>query len=182
MPGRGPVSGTRERMLAVGFDAFHTKPLTIPTLTESTISPPAEPAHALPAFVARPMTDARHADEAHAARTLMDQIDAHVRELLGEEDPEFVADLVETFTVSSREAAAEAHAARQSQDADAVAVAAHKLRGSASNVGLYELTDLWTGIEEAARRGEPTALGPDLDRALAETTHATDLLAGAVGS
>ena len=128
------------------------------------------------------MTDAHPTDDAQTARTLLGQIQAHVVELLGEEDPEFVTDLLDTFIASARGAEADARAARFSRDADAVAAAAHKLRGSASNVGLTTIADLWTRVEEGIRQGESAALGDGVDRALAETTRAVDLLARAASA
>ncbi len=125
------------------------------------------------------MTDASHTDGARTARALLDQIDAHVVDLLGEEDPEFVADLVGTFIESAQSAEAEARSARIGRDAAAVAAAAHKLRGSASNVGLGSLAALWTRVEEGLRQGEASVLGDGLDHALAETSRAVDLLTSA---
>ena len=107
------------------------------------------------------------------------QVQAHVVDLIGEEDPEFVAELIEAFIESSRDAVVEAQAARQSGDAAAVAAAAHTLRGSASNVGLATVARLWTEVEEGVRQGNLAVLQAAFDRALAETARAIEQLAAA---
>lgn len=118
-------------------------------------------------------------NEAHAPGDLLAQVQAHVVDLIGEEDPEFVAELIEAFIESSRDAVVEAQAARQSGDAAAVAAAAHTLRGSASNVGLATVARLWTEVEEGVRQGNLAVLQADFDRALAETARAIEQLAAA---
>lgn len=119
------------------------------------------------------------------AGALVAQIRRYVVELIGEEDPEFEADLVETFVETSREALADAHAAIEAKDPEALGGAAHRLRGSAANVGLEELTALWATVDDAVRSGDVARLGgPDepLRRALAETERTLAALAGASGA
>ena len=84
---------------------------------------------------------------------LLAQIQAHVVALLGEEDPEFVEDLIDTFSETSRGAHAEARAASEAADAARLAAAAHTLKGSASNVGLAGIAHVWNEVETAARQG-----------------------------
>ncbi len=127
------------------------------------------------------MTDAHPTDD-HTPRVLLGHVQAHVLDLLGEEDPEFVADLIDTFVSSARGAEAEARAARLSRDPGAVAAAAHKLRGSASNIGLSELSELWARVEEGIRQGKAATLGDGMDCALAETSRAVDLLSEALAA
>jgi len=162
------VSGTRERLLAAGFDAFYNKPLSIAALGEALTKPE-------PAFVARP---ASSDGEAEARTTLMTSVRAHVRDLLGEDDEAFVDELVASFMESSREAVHEAETARQSGDAEAVGAAAHKLKGSASNVGLDGLTEAWGAVETSIRTGDHGALAAPFDEALARTEEALSLLEG----
>ena len=164
------VSGTRERLLAAGFDAFYNKPLSIALVGEAVTVPAPTPA-----FVARPAA-ARAEGEAEARAAVIDAVRAHVRDLLGEDDEAFVADLVESFATSTQAAVEEAAAARASGDAAAVGAAAHKLKGSAANVGLADLTEAWDVVETSARRGDRAALADPLDRAIARTERTIALL------
>lgn len=161
--------GAREAALAAGFDAFCAKPFGAEALVEALglAAPPERP------FVARP-APVREAAAAATAQTLYDQVCAHVTDMLGEEDPEFVADLVESFAASSREAVAEARSTRSAGDAAGLAAAAHQLKGSASNVGLSAIAGRWDEVEAMARGG--AASDEAVDRALDETTQAVDLL------
>ena len=164
------VDGTREAMLAAGFDGFYTKPVCMETVVAALDLAP-------PAFVARPAHVRDEAAEG-TARQLYEQVCQHVTEMLGEDDPEFVAELVESFAVSSREAVADAQATRSAGDVAGLASAAHRLKGSASNVGLGTIAQRWNEVEETARGG--AAHENAIDRALRETTQAIELLEACV--
>lgn len=159
------VVGTRERMIEAGFDGFYNKPVSIAMLREA-IAPP--PRTDLPALT--PMIQP-HSDDAAAASVLLNDIRAHVRSLLGEDDEEFVTDLVETFSATSRQAVRDVSTATTTGDGEAVAAAAHKLKGSASNVGLASLASSWGGIETSIRSGGGLPAGA-LEQAVAETEQA----------
>ncbi|MDT0631737.1 response regulator [Rubrivirga sp. S365] len=161
--------GAREAALAAGFDAFCAKPFGAEALVEALglAAPPA----------ARPAPP-HEATVAETVQTLYDQVCAHVTDMLGEEDPEFVADLVESFAASAREAVAEAESTRSAGDVAGLAAAAHQLKGSASNVGLNTIAGRWGEVEAMARGG--AASDEAVDRALDETTQAVDLLADRV--
>ena len=179
-PGRCPrivavtahaVSGTSERLLATGFDGFYNKPLSIALLREA-IAPPV-PSAASPdlTFVARPAgPDPDPMDAATA--TLLSAVRAHVREMLGEDDEDFVADLVGAFAESSHQAVAEVAQAQAARDADAVGRAAHKMKGSASNIGLDDLTERWGAVEAGVRTAPADVFTDALDRTVAETRRA----------
>lgn len=160
------ADGAHEAMLAVGFDGVCAKPFTALSVTDALRQP-------APAFVARPAPE-RDAAAAVTADTLYQRVCAHVTDMLGEEDPEFVAELVESFSASSREAVADARATRDAGDVAGLASAAHRLKGSASNVGLTTIAAQWGTVEEAARGG--AAPGGALDHALSETLRAVELL------
>lgn len=108
---------------------------------------------------------------------LLAQVQDHVVALLGEEDPEFVEDLIETFAASARGALAEAEAATSRLDAASLVAAAHTVKGSASNIGLAGLAGSWDAVETAARSG--SVLTEAVGRAVAETHGAIALLAEA---
>ena len=174
------VMGTRERLLAAGFDGFYNKPLSIALLQEAIVIPPVEPMPTPPpaetAFVARPQSPNRDAQEADASAALIGAVRAHVREMLGEDDEEFVMDLVGAFSESSQQAIQDVTAATAARDADAVATAAHKLKGSAANIGLDALTERWDEIETAIRAGSGDVFTAGLDYAVAETTRTVTTL------
>ncbi|MGB3541845.1 response regulator [Rubrivirga sp.] len=162
------VSGTRERMLATGFDDFYNKPLSIAMLREALSPPPL----AEPALMIRPRSG--H-DEDDLAASLRNDVRAHVRALLGEDDEEFVVDLVDSFVTSSEDAVVEATTAYQGADWGTLASAAHKLKGSASNVGLGALATSWDHVEVAVRDAGQ-APQDVVEAAMAETKQAITLL------
>ena len=167
------VSGTRERLVAAGFDGFYNKPLSIALLEEALAAPPPAPA----AFVARPAA-ARAGAAPDARARLMASVRDHVREMLGEDDDDFAHELVASFAASTREAVAEAQAACQAHDVAAAAAAAHKLKGGASNVGFDDLTEAWGAIEVQVRRGAGLAeVSAPLDAAIDQTERTLALLA-----
>lgn len=173
------VAGTREALLAAGFDAVYNKPISITMMTEAVYgatekdaSPPDDSAE--PHMIITPRTED---DDQAAKKTLRDAVRAHVRALLGEEDEDFVTDLVTTFSESSRGAVEEATQARDSDDVVGIAIAAHKLKGSASNVGLNQLATTWGAIE-ATIRADGTIENQPLESALNETHQALASLAG----
>ncbi|PAP78326.1 response regulator [Rubrivirga marina] len=139
-------SGMTERLRADGFDDAIHKPLSVAALEEVVCVP--------------------------VAVGLVDAVRAHVRGLLGEDDEDFVAELVEAFDGSARQALATVSAARETGDVDSIAASAHALKGSAANVGLESLTDAWDVVETGARRGEASALDGSLTAAVAETEQA----------
>ena len=129
-----------------------------------------QPAVEMSPFIAGSESDA---DE---ARRLRSAIGAHVAELLGEEDPEFVQDLVDTFCASAHELVA---TVRGAQDLAHVGKVAHQLKGSAANVGLNEIESAWYRVEAGARTDDPTVLGLALANAVEVTSRAADLLGAA---
>ena len=168
------VSGTRERLLAAGFDGFHNKPLTI-SLLRAALEQSLPPPHTMIVHAPPPDQDAQ---QAAASAAVIEAVRSHVREMLGEDDEDFVQDLVESFTESSHQAIGEIRAA--GGDVRVVASAAHKLKGSASNMGLSALTECWGTIEASIRTGA-VDLGDSLDQALADTTRTVRTLESALG-
>lgn len=75
-----------------------------------------------------------------------------LREIMGEDAEEFIADLVNTFLEDSRKQIDSIKNGLQSADFDAVKQAAHTLKGSSANVGLEYLSELAAAVEEAAKQ------------------------------
>jgi CheY-like chemotaxis protein/HPt (histidine-containing phosphotransfer) domain-containing protein len=156
-------AGTRAQLLAAGFDAVCAAPVTAEALSDAL-------ADALGRSAGGPASGPD-------AGALDAQVRAHVADLIGEDDPEFAAELVATFAETTRASLDAARAALRAGDGDAVGAAAHQLRGSASNVGLVGLVDVWAAVEEGVRGGAGLDAAP-AGRALAETERALALLAG----
>lgn len=104
-----------------------------------------------------------------APSALREALRAHVASLLGEDDPDFVADLADTFCTSAAEGVAAARAAAARGDAVGLRSTAHQMRGSALNVGLDHLAEAWARVEH----GDAAP-----DDALDKTECAIDALAG----
>ena len=110
------------------------------------------------------------------AESIRNRLRAHVTDLLGEDDPEFIADLSETFTETATALLADARAAEAAGNVAAVAAAAHQLCGSASNIGLTTLAEAWRRVETA---GGGAAAATLFAEAATQTEHAVEALAGA---
>ncbi len=139
-------TGTEAQVLGAGFDGFYPKPLSVALLAE--------------ALRPAPVSD-----------SLLSDVRAHVRSLLGEDDEAFVAELTEAFVESSQHALAAVVDAQAVGDVDALAAAAHALKGSASNVGLTALASHWDVVETDTRQGR--APSPDGLRTATEQTERT---------
>jgi signal transduction histidine kinase/DNA-binding response OmpR family regulator len=83
-----------------------------------------------------------------------------------------LAELISSFVATAPEALAALGEAVQDGDARAVQERAHKLRGSAANVGAGALADVCQSFEEMARLGQ---LSSDLGPRLAEATSELDI-------
>ena len=87
---------------------------------------------------------------------LLARVQAHVRELLGEDDPEFTRDLVSSFCGSLTALCDRVEAALDAGDLQQVMASAHQIKGSAANVGLRRIAMDWHAVEEAALRSAPS--------------------------
>ncbi|TQS40205.1 response regulator [Cryptosporangium phraense] len=101
-----------------------------------------------------------------------------------ESEKELLAELVDSFVQNAPETLAALGDAVHTGDASVAAEKAHKLKGSAANIGAMALADVCASFEEMARLGElvaTTELDPELSRAAEELDLAkrvlTDLIA-----
>jgi HPt (histidine-containing phosphotransfer) domain-containing protein len=100
-----------------------------------------------------------------------DGIRARLAEI-GGDDPDpaeraLVARLLTSFATGTPVAVEELAEAVERGDVPEVQARAHRLKGSAGNLGAVTLADLFAQVEERARRGEPDDAGT-LDRIRAE--------------
>ena len=163
------MPGATDRLRAAGFDGAIHKPLSVALLEEAVRTPTPAAAAPMPAAPATPAPAA-------AEGSLLHDVRAHVRGLLGEDDEEFVAELAEAFASSAQQALVSATEARDQGNAAGIASAAHALKGSASNVGLTSLTEAWGVVETGARTGDASAFDGPFTAAVAETRRALDQL------
>lgn len=100
---------------------------------------------------------------------------------IGGDDPDpaeraLVARLLTSFATGTPAAVDELGEAMERGDAPDVQTRAHRLKGSAANLGAVTLAGLFAQVEERARRGEPDDAGA-LDRIRAEIAELGPVLA-----
>jgi HPt (histidine-containing phosphotransfer) domain-containing protein len=144
------MKGDRERCLAVGMDAYVSKPLR-----------PQEVFAAIDELVGR----AR--DAAPSAQPVVDEA---VLERLGG-DLKLLREIAIVFEKTAPAYLAQIRTALNARDAGSLEGAAHTLQGAASNFGASELVELGQRLEQMGRSGEldqaATLVGP-LEGALAD--------------
>jgi two-component system, sensor histidine kinase and response regulator len=141
------MMGTLERCLEAGMDDYLTKPLDITRLQD-----------ALERFIdggAVATTTATPASGSGAAPLgAGGDLDKEIRERLADvagDDAEFIGELVEAFIGAGRDAVLEIRAAAHRGDNDALARAAHKLKGASANLHVNVLAALTQDLEARAK-------------------------------
>lgn len=156
------LKGEEQRCLAIGMDAYVTKPIGMDKLRatlERWLS--VQDQSAVPTVAAR------------AGRT--EPIDRSVLGAWLGDDAAAVKSLLRKFAHTAREAEGEIGAAVRSGNLAGAAATAHKLNGAARSVGAIGVAEASTAIERAGKAGDRTAcsdawgpLASELRRALTE--------------
>ncbi|WP_415922269.1 ATP-binding protein [Tateyamaria sp. SN6-1] len=138
----------RERAVAAGMDRFHTKPIRLDAL------------HSILAEINSERLT--RLDTSHFPEALTEMI-----EVLG---PDKVADTARAFLGELEGLVGHLRSAEQARDTDALAAAAHKVKGAASLLGQVEVQGMLADLEALARAGdmgEPETWATDLTGAAA---------------
>jgi CheY-like chemotaxis protein len=170
------MSGQMERCLAAGMDGFLTKPLEVDRLREvldkfglaDSSGAAAQPLEALTAVDTIEVLTA--AAEATAPVDL-----ARLHEIT-EGDIEFTQDLIATFIESGIEVIAELQSAVELKNAQAIARAAHKLKGASANIHALPLRLLCSELESNAASYSLLEAQTALTRVATEFKRAGDYL------
>ncbi len=149
------MTGDRERCEAAGMDDYLTKPIEVErlrtTLTKYGL--------ALPESAAAP-SDAKSG----ATGNLRPPIDLRALNELIDGDNEFARDLAATFIESGEQQLAEMQLAAAKGDRDALARAAHKLKGACANIHAQSLEAMAHRLEIDGKSAAAGALEPALER------------------
>ncbi len=140
----------RERCLAAGMDAYLTKPVETPTLLEvlARVTRPAAEAPASPA-TPEPSVAAANTPAPPPAPADPAQV-AALRRIVGG-DEKLLREVVRVFLEDTPAKLSALAIALAAQDASAVAMAAHGLKGSAAALGARPATDAAAHLEGLAR-------------------------------
>ena len=169
------MAGDRERCLESGMDGYLTKPVRPDELTAAVsqwlplAAAPDEPtaeAEQRPEPAGAGAESSRDADAAGAqAPTILDrtQLD-ELRSLDSSTSGEFIATLIASFVSDATADYDQIRMAATDGDAMALERAAHRLKGSALNLGCIELAGAAEGLEHLGRTGSVAGAQPMVDR------------------
>ena len=79
------------------------------------------------------------------------KIIASLKELVDEDDPDFLRDLLEEYLNNTTGSIKDLRRAIESEDAVTVAETAHSLKGASSNIGAKNMAKLYEGLETIAK-------------------------------
>jgi HPt (histidine-containing phosphotransfer) domain-containing protein len=165
------MSGDRERCIAAGMDGYLTKPVR-PDEIAAAIS------QWLPSRETEPMTDesederagaAVAADPGHATSDEMpspiDRGQLQILRSVGGPDPDsFIDELVTAFIDEGGEELNRVRGAAENGDPAALLQAAHRLKGSALNLGCTAVAETADALEALGRSGIVAGSGPLVER------------------
>ena len=140
------MQGDRDVCLAAGMDDYISKPVDPDTLRQVLSHwaigelPPEQPA------------------EIVVHHDLLDQHTLENLRLLGDDDPAFLADIIDLFLEDTPPLLASLQAAIATNDLGSMRMAAHTLKGSAANLGAVVLANIARDIEHQAREGDSSGI------------------------
>jgi len=161
------MSGDRERCLEAGMDGYLTKPVRPDELTAA-ISQWLPRVEADPDAAPSSTTDQTEPPEEGLQAPNLVVLDrsqlAELRALGGSASTEFMTELIGAFLSEGVAEVEQIRASAVGQDAAGILTAAHRLKGSAMNLGCQALADAADDLESLARAGSVEGAEPMLDR------------------
>jgi signal transduction histidine kinase/DNA-binding NarL/FixJ family response regulator/HPt (histidine-containing phosphotransfer) domain-containing protein len=168
------TEGERKRCLAVGMDGFLSKPISLERLDallhDHLAVPPADRAPA-----SRP---SRPVPTAGAGTPALDTSRLDELAEMGEEALPLIQRAVDNFIAGAAEQVAALRMAVVAGDAAGLRSAAHRLKGSALNLGALQVADHALALEETCTSGRLDDAGPLLDRLESALDEAIEALRG----
>jgi CheY-like chemotaxis protein/HPt (histidine-containing phosphotransfer) domain-containing protein len=154
------LQGEAERCIAAGMDDYVSKPIAMPILRAALKKwmPPPRGASdsAAPVQVPTPLPMAAPTTP-DAAPQVAAVDDRAIKDMFGDDADTFKEILV-SFVGPSRDIIAEIRSAHDSNDANGIKEAAHKLKSSARSVGANALADTCAALESAGKSAEWTQI------------------------
>jgi CheY-like chemotaxis protein/HPt (histidine-containing phosphotransfer) domain-containing protein len=162
------MAGDRERCLEAGMDGYLTKPVRPDELTAAVSQwlpkVETEPEATTTLSFAPDRAQAESADEPTGLIVLDRSQLAELRALGGEASPDFMSELIGVFLSEGIAEVELIRGAAAGQDAAGMLTAAHRLKGSAMNLGCGALAEAADALESLGRAGTVEGAGPMLQR------------------
>jgi HPt (histidine-containing phosphotransfer) domain-containing protein len=159
------MEGDRERCLEAGMDGYLTKPVRPDDLSTAIsrwlpLVESDDPPHAAIAIEAQPVAPTPDFEMA-----LLDLAQlGELRAIAGTDDEAFMTDLIGVFLAEGEREVSQVRAAVGLDDPGAVMQAAHRLKGSALNLGCASLAHAAEALEILGRNGDLEGAGPLVER------------------
>ncbi|MBB6092498.1 PAS domain S-box-containing protein [Povalibacter uvarum] len=164
------MMGQLERCLEAGMDDYLTKPLDITRLQD-----------VLDRFMTAVAREEQILETPAPSGTGEVSMRTRLNEI-ADGDTEFAAELVTTFMLGAEETVQEMRTAARAGDLQALARAAHKLKGAAGNLHIEELANMAQTMESRAKAGVGGAWGQDIERIAQEFARVCEVLRGMADS
>ena len=164
------MQGDREACLAAGMDDYVSKPIRLPALIGA-LERGAEAVRSAargPRPAARPLAPPSAPDGAAPDGAARDPAIAAALEALGGGDPQFLAELIETFLEDAPRLLSQLRTAVDAGDAGTVRLEAHGLKSNGAEFGALALAEGCSSLEALGRDGRlagATALLDQVDLA-----------------
>ncbi|MGB0910155.1 MAG: response regulator, partial [Nitrospirales bacterium] len=151
------MSGDRERCIDAGMDDFMPKPISLEllekTLGKWTRREPTAHEHLIETDTLQDTSAQVNPDHAEEVPPLDMDILNELRELGGDEDPEFLNSVINQFLDDIPRHLTGIREAIEQEDTDALMKAAHGFKGSCRNIGATPLADACFALEQLGRGG-----------------------------
>ncbi|WP_447969454.1 response regulator [Nitrospira sp. M1] len=177
------MNGDREQCLEAGMDDFLPKPISLETLDDM-LRRWTNQEHPRPASTGTAQeTESTHSMSPPPITSDTEKqssVDMHIldelRTLGGEDDPNFLASVIEQFLEDIPRHLEDIRTAIEHHDADSLMKAAHAFKGSCRNVGAKPLADACFALEQVGREGRTEGTLPLLTQLETEELRVQSIL------